>query len=107
MSSKTTTSISTVKQEVRLREWSEQIKAQQESGLTVQEWCAENGLSPKTYYYRLRRLREQCMGSVPSIVPIAAPSSHSEIRIEKNGLQISLPTDISPETLIALVREIC
>ena len=107
MTSKITTAISTVKQEVRLREWSEQIRAQQESGLTVQKWCAENGLSTKTYYYHLRRVREQCVESAPSIVPIAAPSSHSEIRIEKNGLQISLPTDIAPETLIAIVHEIC
>ena len=107
MTSKITNAISTVKQEVRLREWSEQIKAQQESGLTVQKWCAENGMTPKTYYYHLRRVREQCVESAPSIVPITVPSNHSDIRIEKNGLQISLPTDIAPETLIALVREIC
>ena len=107
MSTKTTTAIATVKQEVRLREWSEQIKAQQKSGLTVQKWCSENGISPKTYYYHLRRIREQCVESAPSIVPLTVPNSRSDIRIEKNGLQISLPTDIAPETLIALVREIC
>ena len=75
MSTKTTTSISTVKQEIRLREWSEQIKAQQESGLTVQKWCAENGLSPKTYYYHLRRVREQYVDSASSIMPISVPKT--------------------------------
>ena len=32
---KTTTAITTVKCDVKLREWTEQIKAQQESGMTV------------------------------------------------------------------------
>ena len=40
----------TVKHELRLNEWSSQIKAQQESGLTVKRWCCENSISPNTYY---------------------------------------------------------
>ncbi|MBR6670170.1 MAG: hypothetical protein IKL31_05415 [Ruminococcus sp.] len=32
---KTTTAITTVKRDVNLQEWMEQIKAQQESGMTV------------------------------------------------------------------------
>ncbi len=38
---KTTTAITTVKREVRLQEWMEQIKAQQESGMTVTAYCAQ------------------------------------------------------------------
>ena len=53
-----TTAITAVKQEVRLREWSAQIEAQQTSGLTVLQWCAENGIKPKTYYYHLKKVRE-------------------------------------------------
>ncbi len=37
------------KQELRMKEWSEQIRAQQNNGLTVQKWCRENGISPKEY----------------------------------------------------------
>ena len=40
MESKTTT-IRAIKQEVRLQEWSAQIKAQQASVMTVQQWCAQ------------------------------------------------------------------
>ena len=32
-----------------MQEWSAQIEAQQASGLTVQQWCMENGVKPKTY----------------------------------------------------------
>ena len=43
----TTTLITTVKEEVRLRDWVAQIEAQQASGMTVQRWCEENGIRPK------------------------------------------------------------
>ena len=101
------TSIASVKQEVRLQEWTAQIEAQQASGLTVRQWCAENGIKPKTYYYRLKKVREQFLDSSPAIVPLSVPHQRSDIHIEKNGLQISLPADISPDTLLALVQSLC
>ena len=103
----TSNAITTVKHELRLQEWSAQIEAQQSSGLTVQKWCTENGINTKTYYYRLRKVREQCMEPAPSIVPLAVPRPNESIRIEKNGLQISIPADISVDTLTALIRELC
>ena len=102
-----TTALAAVKQEVRMQEWSAQIVAQQASGMTMQKWCAENGINPKTYYYHLRKLREKCVASAPAIVPLGIPKCTSSIHIEKDGLQISLPTDISAETLSALVHELC
>lgn len=107
METNTTIAISTVKRELRLNKWAEQIKSQQSSGLTVQKWCAENGISVKTYYYRLRKVREQYIKDSPSIVPVSVPRPSENIRIEKNGLQISLPADVSTELLTALVRELC
>lgn len=107
MESQTTMAIATVKQELRLNEWSSQIKARQESGLTVQKWCAENGISPKTYYYRLRKVREQCVDSAQTIVPMSVPSQRSDICVEKNGLHISLPADIPSDILLLLVKELC
>lgn len=105
----TTTAITAVKEEVRMRDWASQIEAQQASGKTVQKWCEENGINPKTYYYHLRKLREKCVVSAPApaIVPLAVPKQTDDIHIEKNGLQISLPVDTPSETLIALVHELC
>lgn len=103
----TTTAITAVKQEIRGRDWAEQIEAQQASGMTVQKWCSENGINPKAYYYHLRKLRKKCVASAPAIVPLSVPKYTSDIHIEKGGLQISLPTDISADTLIALVHELC
>ena len=107
METESTRAISEAKHEIRLREWSEQIERQQSSGLSVEQWCVKNGIKPKTYYYRLRRVREQCVATQPSIVPIAMPDQSGDIRIEKDGMSITLPCGIAPETLIALVRELC
>ena len=107
MGEKITTAITTVKRDVQLRKWSEQIKAQQESGMTVTAYCAQNGINIKTYYYHLRKVREQCLESEPAIVPVAIPRTASDIRIEKNGLQITLPSDISAGTLLTLVQALC
>lgn len=104
---KTTTAITNVKRDEQLQEWTEQIKAQQESGMTVKAYCAQNGINIKTYYYHLRKVQEHCLESEPAIVPVAVPRLNSDIRIEKNGLQISLPADITADTLLTLVHELC
>lgn len=70
----TSIAITTVKKELRLQEWAAQIEAQQQSGLTVRSWCEQNGISAKTYYYRLRKVRENCLGDPEQkIVPLTAP----------------------------------
>ena len=108
MQSETTTAITAVKQDVRLREWAEQLEAQQASGLTVPQWCAENGIKTKSFYYRLRRVREQYIQSAQAVVPMTVPQQQTaDIRIEKNGVRISLPTSITQDTLLALVNALC
>ena len=103
-----TTSITTIKKEMQLQEWSAQIKAQQASGLTIKQWCEENGIKPNTFYCRLKKIREQFIDA-PTIVPLNIPQQQcqSEIHIGKNDLQISLPSDIDPETLLSLVKALC
>lgn len=82
---KTMTAINNIKQNVQLQEWTKQIKAQQESGMTVTAYCAQNGINIKTYYYHLRKVWERCLESEPAIVPVTVPRSNSDIRIEKSG----------------------
>ena len=107
MESNTTTAITAIKQEVKLREWLAQVEEQKASGMTVKHWCAANGINPKTYYYHLRKVRERSATKAPVIVPLNAPRQSSDIHIEKDGLCISLPSDIGADTLIALVHELC
>ena len=45
--------------DVKWDEWEKQVNAQIKSGLTVKEWCRQNRVNEKTYYYHLRRVREK------------------------------------------------
>ena len=42
----------------RMEQWANIIRQCRESGLSNREFCRLNGISEKTYYYRLRKLRE-------------------------------------------------
>lgn len=42
-----------VKQEYQLQQWSRMLRERKESGLSVKEWCLEQGISEHSYYYRL------------------------------------------------------
>lgn len=55
MGSETTSANTAVKLNVRLREWAEPLEAQQATELTVPQWCAENVIRTKNFYYRLWR----------------------------------------------------
>ena len=108
--------IRTVKRQLMLEEWEKQVIDCRSSGLTVQEWCRQNGVNDKTYYY----LREKCLEAraekaektseqenIQAVVPLPMKSAYGEIQIEKNGLHISLPPDIAADTLLALVGKLC
>lgn len=34
------------------------VQLRNESGLTVSKWCDQNGVNAKTYYYRLKQVRQ-------------------------------------------------
>ena len=112
--------IRTVKRQLMLEEWEKQVVNCRSSGLTVQEWCRQNGVKDKTYYYRLRQVREKSLESrtekvekiskqenIQTVVLLPMKSTYGEIQIEKNGLHISLPSDIAADTLLALVGKLC
>ena len=54
------------KRQIRLQEWSEQINSCRQSGLTVKGWCKENGIHIKTYYNRMKRVREELLDALES-----------------------------------------
>ncbi len=41
----------------RIKQWSEIIHARIESGQTIKEWCKQNNVSEKSYYYWLNKLK--------------------------------------------------
>lgn len=105
--SKMTEGIATVKKEVRLEEWKQQIAAYTASGLTVKQWCSQEGIAPGTYYRRLRKVRECVLEN--EIVPVCLqePSCSSDkIEITTGQIKITLPSRISGETLALVLQSL-
>ena len=82
--------ISEVKQEFQLQEWSGMLRQRKESGLTVRDWCQEQGLAEHIYYYRLRKLRQAACTALEQAQPVQlaevplAPKpevSHAKLRL--------------------------
>ena len=69
--------IAIVKKQAQKAEWTEKIRKCSESGLTVSEWCRENGINLKTYYYHLRKLRKEICEQIPVPVMTFPEECHS------------------------------
>ncbi|MBR6995357.1 MAG: IS66 family insertion sequence element accessory protein TnpB [Ruminococcus sp.] len=120
-----------VKNELRHREWAEQIQECQSSGMTVTAWCRENGISQHTYYSRLNVVRKELLkrAELPlqQIVPLSVSQSVTcttamlktqciasgaepeksepqKVIVHKDGGEVEMPPDISEELLLTLLR---
>ena len=58
--------VTSAMQSILIREWAQQIRESQESGLSIRKWCDENGIGIKTYYYRRKRVREELLNNMES-----------------------------------------
>ena len=101
--------IMSIKNKVRINEWSEMVKDCRSSGLTVQQWCGANGINIKTYYYRLRKVREAICEETHDIVQFPLNTSNSavaasSIKINIGNLNVELPDTISAATLVSVLE---
>ena len=101
--------IARVKNEVKLAQWAEMVRSRNESGLTVTDWCGQNGINLKTYYYRLKRLRQAVCNEIErhDIVPVKAISgtepTAEKIELSVGNVKISLPENFNEDTLRRLI----
>lgn len=109
-----------IRQQVRLNQWSAMVQEREDSGLSVKAFCKQAGIVPKTYYYRLRRLREAAikqtqMGTVqpttsqPELVQYTPPTGYicdptpQSIVIRTSSTIVEIPVNTSPEVVAATV----
>lgn len=81
---------SLVAQQVRLRQWAEQIRDCQDrpKGMDVSTWCAMHNITKANYYYRLKRVRKACLDQIPE----AAHPAFVELPEPK--IKAAIPADI-------------
>ncbi len=116
------------KHAVRLREWGMMVKLCQESGLAVTEWCAQNGIKPACYYYRLSQVRKAVLNQsnlvpsaaqepgVPTLVkvniasaelhqtPVQEASSERCFRLRYNSAVLDIPVGTSAEDIAEMLK---
>ena len=98
--------IAMVKKKIQLQNWSDKELTRQESGLTVTEWCRQEGISTNTYYYRLRKIRENLCKQIP--VPVTeikenTETDHAAIRIVSGDLKVEISTDVPSEKIAVII----
>ena len=101
--------IAKMKKKVKLAQWTEMVRSRSESGLTVTDWCKENGINFKTYYYRLKRIRQAVHNEIEQhdIVSVeltaGTETTAEKIELSIGDVKISLPDDFSEDTLRRLL----
>lgn len=114
-----------IKRNYQLQQWRKIIQEQAASGLTIDEYCKQNGLSRNSYFYWLRLVRVDAVNaqqnsagfvelklpdhsnaSVPCITPVSAPEQeYSQLTLSVNGVVIRV-TDRTSSELLARTIEV-
>lgn len=77
------------------------IEACSQSGLTVSEYCTQNGIVKSNYYYWLKKLKGVSKAS--GFVALSVGKSSSVEITYPNGVQLSFSGEINAATLQVLV----
>ena len=103
-----------IRRQVRLSQWSAMVREREESGLSVKAYCEQTGIAAKTYYYRLRRLREAAVeqarseAAQPELVQFTPPAEYAvgqaqRIVIKTADTTIEIPVNVQPDVVAAAV----
>ena len=86
---------------INLKNWKEEIESQISSGLSVKEWCLQNNINQKSYYYHLRKVREAsieikekqeiiAVTEINKSISENKPSVDPTVIIRKEGIEIEI-----------------
>jgi len=97
-----------VRNEFRLQNWMEIIRECQESGLSNREFCSQRGISEKTYYYWLRKVRAAAATVLePQLVRVDNPTmsgTEQLIEIRYGRAELRLPEDVDLKALAVFLN---
>ena len=97
-----------VRDEYRVQAWAMLIQECNNSGLTKREFCQQRGISEKSFYYWLRKLRSQMAEATgPRLVQLdPAPAPDDMLQIQYRGAELKLPAGVDMDTVAALLRSL-
>lgn len=97
-----------VRNEYRAQQWAMIIQECAVSGLSNREFCRQHGVSEKSFYYWLRKLRGQMAEAAgPQLVQLEPqPATDGMLQIQYRGAELKLPASVDINAVAALLRSI-
>ena len=104
--------IKDVKSEIRMQEMQKVIQARIASGLTVSEWCQQNNFSEGSYYYWLKKIRDNTLEEmssrneivqVPIIPQKNAGGKPKPIKIKYKDMELEIPSGTEMADILAVL----
>lgn len=110
--------------QANLKLWASRVSDQKTSGLLVDDWCTQNGVSRHQFYYWKRQLKEACLDSLlPDIVPITVPAMtqapdntscttrttctiNPTIRITLPGISLEMDDSVPTDMLLNIIKAV-
>lgn len=97
-----------VRNTYRTENWMALIQECNASGLSNREFCRQHGVSEKSFYYWLRKLRHQAAEATePHLIKLDPTSAEEDIlNIRYHGAELRLPSGVDMDVVAALLRSI-
>lgn len=97
-----------VREEYRLQQWGQIVQQCRESGMSNRDFCRQNGITEKTYYYWLRKLRMAAAGKdSPRLVELEKPDSARDmIHIRFRDAEMTLPAGTDADAITAILHSL-
>ena len=97
-----------VRDEYRAQNWAMVIQECSNSGLSNREFCRQRGISEKTFYYWLRKLRGQMVDAAVHQLVQLEPVNEPEdlLQIQYRGAELKLPAGVDMDAVAALLRSL-
>ena len=97
-----------IRDEYRAQSWAMVIQECSTSGLSNRAFCRQRGISEKSFYYWLRKLRGQIAeATTPQLVPLeSAVVASEELCIQYRGAELKLPASVDIDAVAAILHSI-
>ena len=95
--------------------WALMIQEQSRSGLSIRDWCSQNNISTKTFYYRRKQIRSELLQAASPVFAELVPPEGCSVSSSdgfKPQLTISIKDAVigidegTPQRLLASVLEV-
>lgn len=98
-----------VRNAYRMEQWRKIIEDCQKSGLSNKMYCQQQGISEKTYYYWLRKVRtavvEQAAPQIMELEPEKEERTEM-LYIRYRGAELTLPAETDIEAIASVLRSL-